>query len=74
VGGCGQLAAGVDAQAFALITTCDAAQHLGLADRGQLQAGAWADVVVLDAALQLQQVWVEGEAVPLSTDDNARLG
>ncbi len=38
-----------------------AADHLGLADRGRLQPGAWADAVVLDAALQLQQVWVEGE-------------
>jgi N-acetylglucosamine-6-phosphate deacetylase len=51
-----------------------AAEHLGLADRGTLQAGSWADVVVLDAALQLQQVWVEGEAVPLGTDSNARPG
>lgn len=42
-----------------------AAEHLGLADRGVLQAGAWADVVVLDTALQLQQVWVEGEPVAL---------
>jgi N-acetylglucosamine-6-phosphate deacetylase len=40
-----------------------AAEHLGLADRGQLAAGAWADLVVLDAALQVQQVWVEGEPV-----------
>jgi N-acetylglucosamine-6-phosphate deacetylase len=38
-----------------------AAQHLGLVDRGVLQAGAWADVVVLDAALAVRQVWVEGE-------------
>ncbi len=38
------------------------AAYLGLGDRGRLQAGAWADVVVLDpATLQLQQVWVEGE-------------
>lgn len=40
------------------------AQYLGLADRGVLAAGAWADVVALDAAtLQLRRVWVEGEAV-----------
>ena len=43
-----------------------AAEHLGLADRGRLVPGAWADVVVLDAALQLQAVWVEGSAVDLS--------
>ncbi len=41
-----------------------AAHYLGLADRGRLQPGAWADVLQLDAAtLQLQQVWVEGEAL-----------
>ena len=40
-----------------------AADFLGLADRGRLQPGAWADLVVLDEALQLQQVWVEGEAI-----------
>jgi N-acetylglucosamine-6-phosphate deacetylase len=37
-----------------------AAQYLGLADRGHLSQGAWGDVVVLDAALNVQQVWVEG--------------
>ena len=42
-----------------------AAQHLGLADRGVLARDAWADVVVLDASLQLQHVLVEGEAIDL---------
>jgi N-acetylglucosamine-6-phosphate deacetylase len=46
-----------------------AAQHLGLADRGLLQTGAWADVVVLDKALVLQQVLVEGEAIDLKDAD-----
>ena len=40
-----------------------AADFLGLADRGRLQPGAWADLVILDETLQLQQVWVEGEAI-----------
>ena len=41
-----------------------AAHYLGLADRGRLVPGAWADVLVLDAgSLQLQQVWVEGERI-----------
>ncbi len=47
-------------------TSTIAAQHLGLDDRGQLQAGGWADMVVLDSQLQLQQVWVEGEPIALS--------
>jgi N-acetylglucosamine-6-phosphate deacetylase len=44
-------------------TATIAAAHLGLADRGSLVAGAWADLVVLDARLQLRQVLVEGEAL-----------
>lgn len=39
------------------------ADYLGLADRGRLQPGAWADVVVLDRELQVREVFVEGEAV-----------
>jgi N-acetylglucosamine-6-phosphate deacetylase len=45
-------------------TSTLAAQHLGLADRGLLAAGAWADVVQVDGASgALQRVWVEGEPV-----------
>jgi N-acetylglucosamine-6-phosphate deacetylase len=40
-----------------------AADHLGLHDRGRLTLGAWADVVILDSDLQVQEVWVEGEKV-----------
>ena len=43
-----------------------AADHLGLADRGRLVPGAWADVVVLDPNLQLQRVWVEGQDIALT--------
>ncbi len=46
-------------------TATFAADHLGVADRGRLVPGAWADVVVLDAALQLQRVVVEGEEIAL---------
>ena len=42
-----------------------AAQYLGLADRGVIAAGAWADLAILDAGLQLQRVVVEGEEVAL---------
>ena len=51
------------ADAAARVST-HAATYLCLADRGRLQRGAVADIVVLDAAtLQLQQVWVEGVAL-----------
>jgi len=40
-----------------------AAEHLGLADRGRLTAGAWADAVVLDDMLRLKQVLIEGETI-----------
>ena len=42
-----------------------AAEHLGRADRGRLAAGAWADIVVLDASLQVTGVIVEGESIDL---------
>jgi len=39
-----------------------AADYLGLADRGRLAPGVWADAVVLDRDLNLQAVYVEGES------------
>jgi N-acetylglucosamine-6-phosphate deacetylase len=47
-------------------TATIAAAHLGLADRGHLSPGAWADAVVLDAALQPRQVVIEGEPVAIA--------
>ncbi|MBV5324784.1 MAG: N-acetylglucosamine-6-phosphate deacetylase, partial [Rhodospirillaceae bacterium] len=41
------------------------ADYLGETERGRLQAGAWADLVVLNAELQPVAVYVEGEAIAL---------
>jgi N-acetylglucosamine-6-phosphate deacetylase len=44
-----------------------AADYLGLADRGRIAPGAWADLVVLDAqTLQLRQVVIEGETIEIA--------
>ncbi|RAR53335.1 N-acetylglucosamine 6-phosphate deacetylase [Paraburkholderia unamae] len=40
-----------------------AADYLGLADRGRIAPGAWADLVVLDRALALTATFVEGERI-----------
>jgi N-acetylglucosamine-6-phosphate deacetylase len=39
------------------------ADYLGLKDRGRIETGAWADLVVLDRKLRPITVYVEGEAV-----------
>ncbi|WP_017904952.1 N-acetylglucosamine-6-phosphate deacetylase [Pseudomonas asplenii] len=41
------------------------ADYLGLAERGRLQPGSWADCVRLDRSLTLTAVMVEGEAIDL---------
>jgi N-acetylglucosamine-6-phosphate deacetylase len=41
----------------------NAADYLGLLDRGRIAAGAWADLVVLAPALELLEVYVEGEPI-----------
>jgi N-acetylglucosamine-6-phosphate deacetylase len=43
-----------------------AADYLGLADRGRLAPGAWADAVVLDRDLRLKDVFVEGVSIDLA--------
>ena len=40
--------------------------YLGEHERGRLRPGAWADIVVLDEALQPTAVYVEGEAITLA--------
>lgn len=40
-----------------------AAGYLGLADRGRLAPGARADLVLMDTALAVQEVWIGGEPV-----------
>jgi len=37
-----------------------AADHLGLAEHGRLVPGAWANLVQLDSACEVQAVWVQG--------------
>jgi N-acetylglucosamine-6-phosphate deacetylase len=55
---------GLSLQDAAARVSTHAANYLRLPDRGRLQVGAVADIVVLDAAtLHLQQVLVEGEAL-----------
>ncbi|MCY1560492.1 N-acetylgalactosamine-6-phosphate deacetylase [compost metagenome] len=54
---------GVELQDAARRVSTHAAEFLGLADRGRLATGAWADVVVLDRDLRVQEVFVEGGSV-----------
>ena len=43
-----------------------AADYLGLADRGRIEEGCVADMVVLDRDLTLQRVFAEGEDIDLA--------
>ena len=54
---------GLDLQDAARRVSTYAADFLGLADRGRLVPGAWADLAVLDSALRVREVFVQGEAI-----------
>lgn len=54
---------GVELQDAARRVSTYAADFLGLTDRGRLVPGAWADVVLLDRDLRVQDVFVEGGSV-----------
>ena len=41
----------------------NAANYVGATDRGRLQAGAWADIVLLDRDLNLTDVFIEGKSI-----------
>ncbi|WP_444633453.1 N-acetylglucosamine-6-phosphate deacetylase [Cupriavidus oxalaticus] len=58
---CNFVAIGLDLADAARRVSLYPAQYLGLTDRGALAAGCWADVVVLDRALSVRSVYVEGE-------------
>ena len=57
---------GLPLREASLRTSTLAAEHLGVADRGRLQAGAHADMVVLDSLLRVQRVVVEGMEIDLA--------
>jgi len=57
---------GLGLREASLRVSTHAAAYLGLADRGVLSLGAWADLVVLDARLRLRQVFVEGQGIDIA--------
>jgi len=55
--------AGVPLAQAASLLTANPARYLGLTDRGRVEAGLRADLVVLDANLNVAEVWLKGERV-----------
>ncbi len=52
---------GLDLMEASHRTATYAADHLGIQDRGRLQAGAFADALVLDRDLVLREIFIEGK-------------
>ncbi|HEU0202594.1 MAG TPA: N-acetylglucosamine-6-phosphate deacetylase [Burkholderiaceae bacterium] len=57
---------GLDLQDASRRVSTHAANYLGLPERGRLQRGAMADIVVFDRELGLQRVFAEGEEIDLA--------
>ena len=57
---------GVDLEDASRRTSAFPADCLGLADRGRIREGGWADLVVMTTDLRLVQVFVEGEDIELA--------
>lgn len=60
------VALGLSLREASLRVSSHAADYLGLHDRGRIDEGCHADLVVLDRDLQLQRVLVEGEDIDLA--------
>lgn len=52
---------GVDLADAVRFASANPARVMGCADRGSLAVGARADIVALDADLQVAQVWIAGQ-------------
>jgi N-acetylglucosamine-6-phosphate deacetylase len=59
------LSIGLDLAAASHCLSRHPADYLGLPERGRIAPGAWADLVVLDADLQVQAVAIEGELLSI---------
>ena len=59
---------GIPAHEAARHVSTHPADYLGEHERGRLQPGAFADIVVMSPELQLTHVFVEGEAIKLTHD------
>jgi N-acetylglucosamine-6-phosphate deacetylase len=57
---------GLSLREASLRVSTHAADYLGLAERGRVAEGAWADLVVVDRELELKRVVVEGEEIDLA--------
>lgn len=57
------VAIGLPLQEASRRVSTNAADYLGLFDRGRISAGAWADLAVLGATMELEAVYVEGERI-----------